>query len=159
MKPKLNCVETGSEVNRRQWQNNGPHGGVRYDDFWSWMIKTSPRSAFEEISCYSAHCISYSFGASVSIVYNTTYSGRVTLTGQCTYSWSQKYIAYKPCRLNISFTRWSDFRFFWAHTPEARTLKPCQTAPDYWTKLSFKLIWSKHTKFTLMCVQVLKGQY
>ncbi len=25
--------------------------GVRYDDFWSWMIKMSPRSAFEEISC------------------------------------------------------------------------------------------------------------
>ncbi len=25
MKPKLICVETGSEVNRREWQNNSPH--------------------------------------------------------------------------------------------------------------------------------------
>ncbi len=159
MKPKLNCVETGSEVNRRQWQNNGPHGGVRLwrflivDDknvsticFWRNIMlqRTLYQLQFRRLRLYSVqHDI----------------QRRVTLTGQCTYSWSQKYIAYKPCRLNISFTRWSDFRFFWAHTPEARTLKPCQTAPDYWTKLSFKLIWSKHTKFTLMCVQVLKGQY
>ncbi len=25
MEPKLNHVETGSEVNGREWQNNGPH--------------------------------------------------------------------------------------------------------------------------------------
>ncbi len=56
--------------------------------------------------------------------------------------------AYKPCRLNVSFARWSDVRFFWAHTPEARALKPCQTAPDYWTNLLFKLIRSKHKRFT-----------
>ncbi len=28
--------------------------GVRYDHFWSWTIKMSPRSAFEEISLYRA---------------------------------------------------------------------------------------------------------
>ncbi len=48
----------------------------------------------------------------------------------------------------VSFTRWSGVCFFWAHTPEARALKPCQTAPDYSTKLSFALIWSKHTRCT-----------
>ncbi len=56
--------------------------------------------------------------------------------------------AYKPCRLNASFVRWFDVCFFWAHTPEAHALKHCQTTPDYWTKLSFKLIRSKHTRFT-----------
>ncbi len=29
---------------------NYKKGGVRYDDFWSWTIKISPQSAFEEIS-------------------------------------------------------------------------------------------------------------
>ncbi len=42
--------------------------------------------------------------------------------------------AYKPYRLNVSYVR-----FFWAHTPEARALKPCQTAPDYWTNGAFPL--------------------
>ncbi len=81
------------------------------------------------------------------IVYNTTYSGRVTLIGHCTYSRSQKYICIQalPIKRFIRALVWRPL--FWAHTPEARALKPCQTAPDYWTKLSFKLIRSKHTRF------------
>ncbi len=69
--------------------------GVRYDDFWSWTIKMSPRSAFEEISYMVLQHTFFQlqfWRLHLYIVYNTTYSGRVTLTGNCTYSRSQKYI-------------------------------------------------------------------
>ncbi len=61
--------------------------------------------------------------------------GRVILTGHCSYSWSQKYIICIQA-LPVKFLiRWSDIRFFWAHTSEVHAPKPCQITPDYWTKL------------------------
>ncbi len=103
------------------------------------------------VSYYSAHSINYSPGTSVSIYSNcTTRNTAVELLWQDTVLIRDRkstLFAYKPCRLNVSFTRWSDVSFFWAHTPEARALRPCQTAPDYWTKLYFALILSKHTRF------------
>jgi len=69
--------------------------GVRYDDFWSWTIKMSDDLLLKK---YRSIVLQHTFyqlqfwRLRLYIVYNTTYSGRVTLTGHCTYSRSQKYI-------------------------------------------------------------------
>ncbi len=125
--------------------------GVRYDHFWSWMIKMSPRSAFEEILLYRAtahipdskHCRPTSgphgfhtgqmwAGSGPKLCcclgfyqlqfwHQCEISSRVTLTGHWTYSQSQKYFI---CQLNISFTCWHDMRYFWGPCkPEAHKLK------------------------------------
>ncbi len=57
------------------------------------------------------------------IVYNTTYNGRVTLTGHCTYSWSQKCIICIQALSVKSFIRALVWRplFLSAYTRSTRT--------------------------------------
>ncbi len=66
----------------------------------------SPRillKKYGSIMLYTAHITSAAVLAPPSLY--TVQHGRVTLTGHCTYSRSQKYIIYiiKSCRLNVSF--------------------------------------------------------
>ncbi len=99
---------------------------------------------------YSTHSISCSSGASISIYCTTRHT--LTLNAVELHSWDTALIRYhkstllacalKPCLLNILFVCCSNMCFFWVRTPETRTvahLKACQTAADYWTKLSFMI--------------------
>ncbi len=98
------------------------------------------------VSCYSAHSINYSFWRLRHILYNATYihnsvNSAVELLSQDSALIRNHKVHYLHVLLNVSFAAlvWRAL-FLSAEYTWSSSAKSCQTAPDYWTKLSFALI-------------------
>ncbi len=95
------------------------------------------------------------------IVYNTTYSHISVNSAVELHSWDtglnhnhkSTLFALKSCRLNISYAFCSDALFNCVYAWSARTLKACQIAPNYWTKLCITSDWANTVKNT-QCLHI-----
>ncbi len=123
-----------------------------YDDFWSLKIKMSPRSAFGEVSCYSEH-----YTSRINILYSATYihisvNSAVELLSRDTALIRNHKSTLIACFKALPIKRFIPCAVLTCAFSKPVHLKSAhekarQTASDNWTKLSFVLILSKHTRF------------